>query len=65
VDKDVVTFAMAAGRIKRPLVIVDGFERPCCSVGLMEFLVVLILDDVAELIEGDDFIKLPIRPFDQ
>jgi hypothetical protein len=67
VDKDIVrgTFATAFGRIKRPLVIADGFERPCCRVGPMEFLVVLILDDVAELIVRDDLIKHPIRHFDQ
>lgn len=45
-----VTFV---GRIERALVIADGFQRPCRRVRFVEFLVVLIFDDVAEFIASD------------
>ena len=44
---------------------IDGFERPCCQVRLIWFLVVPVLDDAAELIVSDDFVKLPISHFDE
>lgn len=53
------------GRIERALVIVDSFRRPCCRVGLVDFLVVQILNAVADFIMSNCLIKLPIRHSNQ
>ena len=53
-------------RSERALVLIDGFERPCCQVGLIQFLIAMVLDDAADFIIGDDLVKLPSgRDFDQ
>ena len=45
--------------------IIDGFERPSRRVSFVEFLVVLILYDIAGFIVSNDLVELPIRHFDQ
>jgi len=41
-----------------------SFESPGHGSGFIEFAVVLVLNDVAKLIVGDNFVKLPIGYFD-
>jgi hypothetical protein len=67
VDKDIVggSFVPAIVALERTLMGVDGFESPSRIVRSMQFVLMLLLDDVAELIVCDDFVELAVGHFNE